>query len=160
MDMGENAVIKGIIAAYPVGTKPLASGQEPNTHSAPVRLHRVSTTDPTCVDSLNLFDAPFGRHAASPLYAPEKRIVMGFDTFNGKLGAWRYESPGHFAHLWTRNIRNSNQPLYFPDTGEVIVDDVHDDQRADSVVLDLETGEEKGRVYTNTMRPAAMVAQA
>ena len=155
MDMGDSAIAEGIMTATPVGSAPLDLSN-PRPFRAPVRLHRVSTDDPTSIDSLNLFDVPFGWQAASPLYAPEKRIVMGFDTANGKVGAWRYNGPGSFSHLWTRDIANSNQPLYYPDTGELIVDDVLADQSVDSVVLDIETGQEKGRVATGTFTTACM----
>ena len=156
MDMGDSAFAKGIMTASPVGSAPLNLTGKLLSNSAPVRLHRVSTDDSSSIDSLNLFDVPFGWQAASPLYAPEKRIVMGFDTANGKVGAWRYHGPGSFSELWTRNIANSNQPLYYPDTGEVIVDDVLSDQSVDSVILDIETGEEKLRVGTGTMTTACM----
>lgn len=81
---------------------------------------------------------------------------MGFDTANGKLGAWKYHGPGSFSRLWTHDITNSNQQLYYPDAGEVIVDDVHADQSVESVVLDIETGEEKRRVDTGTVTTATI----
>ena len=156
MDMGDNQILETVMTATPVGTVPLDLSGEIYPHSAPVRLHRVSTDDSTSVDSLNLFDVPHAWQGASPLYVPEKRIVMGFDTANGKVGAWKYHGPGDFTHLWTHDITNSNQPLYYPDTGEVIVDDVLADQSVDTVVLDLETGEEKGRTSTATRGAAGM----
>lgn len=156
MDMGDNEFSKSLMTAYPVGTEPLDLPEKLYPYRSPVRLHRVSTNDPSSVDSINLFDVPYGWQAASPLYAPEKRIAMGFDTANGKVGAWKYHGPGNFSHLWTKDIKNSNQPLYYPDTGEVIVDDVLADFTVDSVILDIETGEEKGRVSTGTMTTACM----
>jgi hypothetical protein len=156
MDMGDNEILRQVMTATPVGTEPLDLSGVIYPHSAPVRLHRVSTDDATSIDSLNLFDVPHAWQGASPLYAPEKRIVMGFDTANGKVGAWKYHGPGNFSHLWSHDITNSNQPLYYPDTGEVIVDDVRADQSVDSVVLDIETGEEKARINTATMGAAGM----
>ena len=156
MDMGDSEFSKSLMTAYPVGTAPFSMPETLHPYRAPVRLHRVSTDDSASIDSINLFDVPHGWQAASPLYAPEKRIAMGFDTANGKVGAWKYDGPGNFSHLWTRDIKNSNQPLYYPDTGEVIVDDVLADFTVDSVILDIETGEEKGRISTGTMTTACM----
>jgi len=156
MDMGDSEILKGIMRATPVGTVPPDLSGTIYPYSAPVRLHRVSTDDSTSIDSLNLFDVPHGFQSASPLYVPEKRVVMGFDTANGKVGAWKYHGAGNFSHLWTHDITNSNQPLYYPDTGEVIVDDVRADQSVDAVILDIETGEEKGRTNTGTMGKAGM----
>ena len=83
---------------------------------------------------------------------------MAFDTLNRKTGAWRFNGAGDFTELWIRNIANSNQALYYPDTGEVILDDVLADQSVDAVVVDLETGLEKGRVATGTLFAAGMMA--
>ena len=74
------------------------------------------------------------------------------------MGAWRFNGAGDFTELWIRDIANSNQALYYPDTGEVILDDVLADQSVDAVVVDLETGLEKGRVATGTLFAAGMMA--
>ncbi|MGB1159354.1 MAG: hypothetical protein ACPG3V_08135 [Porticoccaceae bacterium] len=153
MDMGDLPQLRSIMRAYPVGTKPLAFSS-PN--SAPVRVHRVSTTDSNSTDILTPFGLPNGGHAASPLYVQDKRILLTFDTANRKTGAWRFNGPGDFTELWVRDIANSNQVLYYPDTGEVIVDDVWQDQTVDAVVIDIETGMEKGRVPTGARYAAAM----
>jgi hypothetical protein len=47
--------------------------------------------------------------------------------------------------------------LYDPDTGEVVLDDVLEDQSVDSVVVDIETGLEKRRVATGAMFAAGMI---
>jgi hypothetical protein len=153
MDMGDTPPLETIMRAYPVGTKPLAFSKP---CSAPVRVHRVSTTDSSSTDVLTPFDLPNGGHNASPLYVQDKKILLTFDTNNRKTGAWRFNGPGDFEELWVHDIANSNQVLYYPDTGEVVLDDVLDDKTVDAVVIDIETGEEKGRTATGTRYPAAM----
>ncbi|WP_339339870.1 hypothetical protein [uncultured Oceanicoccus sp.] len=153
MDMGDLPQLESIMRAHPVGTKPFALNK-PN--SAPVRVYRVSTTDSRSTDTLTPFGLPNGGHAASPLYVQDKRILLTFDTVNRKTGAWRFNGPGDFTHLWTHDIANSNQVLYYPDTGEVVLDDVLEDQNVDAVVVDLETGLEKGRVATGGRYAASM----
>ena len=153
MDMGDTPPLETIMRAYPVGTQPMAFSK---SCSAPVRVHRVSTTDSSSTDVLTPFDLPNGGHNSSPLYVQDKKILLTFDTNNRKTGAWRFNGPGDFEELWVHDIANSNQVLYYPDTGEVVLDDVLDDKTVDAVVIDIETGEEKGRTATGTRYPAAM----
>jgi hypothetical protein len=153
MDMGDTPPLETIMRAYPVGTQPMAFSK---SCSAPVRVHRVSTTDSNSTDVLTPFELPYGGHNSSPLYVQDKKILLTFDTNNRKTGAWRFNGPGDFEELWVHDIANSNQVLYYPDTGEVVLDDVLDDKTVDAVVIDIETGEEKGRTATGTRYPAAM----
>ena len=155
MDMGDLPPIESIMRAYPVGSKPISYSP---LNEAPVRVYRVSTTDSSSMDVLTPFGVAKGGQGASPLYIQDKNILMAFDTLNRKTGAWRFDGRGSFTKLWTRDIGNSNQPLYFPDTEEVILDDVLEDYTVDSVVLDIETGIEKGRVATGTLFNAGMMA--
>ena len=49
------------------------------------------------------------------------------------------------------------QPMVYPDTGELVVNDYRREALQDDVVvLDLETGEERGRVYTGSPVPNGM----
>jgi hypothetical protein len=153
MDMGDTPPLETIMRAYPVGTKPLAFSKP---CSAPVRVHRVSTTDSSSTDVLTPFDLPNGGHNASPLYVQDKKILLTFDTNNRKTGAWRFNGPGDFEELWVHDIGNSNQVFYYPDTGEVVLDDVLEDNNVDTVLIDIETGEEKGRVNTGARTAAGM----
>lgn len=155
MDMGDLPPLESIMRAYPLGSKPVSFSQ---LNQAPLRVHRVSTQDSRSLDAFVPFGLPAGGQGASPLYVQDKSILMAFDTLNRKTGAWKYDGAGGFTELWVRDIGNSNQPLYYPDTGEVILDDVKEDQTVDAVVLDIETGKEKGRVATGTLFAAGMMA--
>lgn len=154
MDMGDLPPLETIMRAHPVGTQPLAFSKP---KGAPLRVHRVSTADCQSMDSFAPFGLSKGGHGASPLYVQDKHILLAFDTANRKTGAWRFNGPGDFKELWIHDIANSNQVLYYPDTGEVVLDDVLEDQSVDSVVIDIETGLEKGRVSTGGKFAAAMV---
>ena len=55
-----------------------------------------------------------------------------------------------------RPIRNWWQPLVYPDTAEIVVDDVELLVDDNIVVLDLLTGEEKARTATGSMFANAM----
>jgi len=153
MDMGDTPPLETIMRAYPVGTKPLAFSKP---CSAPVRVHRVSTTDSRSTDVLTPFGLPNGGHNSSPLYVHDKKILLTFDTNNRKTGAWRFNGAGDFEQLWVHDIGNSNQVFYYPDTGEVVLDDVLEDNSVDTVLIDIESGEEKGRANTGARTAAGM----
>jgi len=153
MDMGDTPPLETIMRAYPVGTKPLAFSKP---CSAPVRVHRVSTTDSRSTDVLTPFGLPNGGHNSSPLYVQDKKILLTFDTNNRKTGAWRFNGAGDFEQLWVHDIGNSNQVFYYPDTGEVVLDDVLEDNSVDTVLIDIESGEEKGRANTGARTAAGM----
>jgi len=153
MDMGDTPPLETIMRAYPVGTKPLAFSKP---CSAPVRVHRVSTADSRSTDVLTPFGLPNGGHNSSPLYVQDKKILLTFDTNNRKTGAWRFNGAGNFEQLWVHDIGNSNQVFYYPDTGEVVLDDVLEDNSVDTVLIDIESGEEKGRANTGARTAAGM----
>lgn len=157
MDMGENKLSRQIMTSYPVGSQPLDFGDGNQvSHHAPLHVFRVSTTDSSDMDALTPFGDADGYMGAAPLFVQDKSILVAFDTRNGKTGAWRYDGPGQFTELWVNKIRNTNQILYYPDTGEVVFDDFKDDNTVDAVVVDIETGDEKGRTPTNTMSMSGM----
>jgi hypothetical protein len=52
---------------------------------------------------------------------------------------------GQLIRLWEREIANFLQPMVFPDTDELVVDDFRQGHGDDLVVLDLLSGEEKAR---------------
>ena len=153
MDMGDTPPLETIMRAYPVGTRSIVFSKPA---SAPVRVHRVSTTDSSSTDVLTPFGLPNGGHNSSPLYVQDKKILLTFDTNNRKTGAWRFNGSGDFEELWVHDIGNSNQVFYYPDTGEVVLDDVLKDNSVDTVLIDIETGEEKGRVSTGARTAAGM----
>ena len=153
MDMGDTPPLETIMRAYPVGTRSMVFSKPA---SAPVRVHRVSTTDSSSTDVLTPFGLPNGGHNSSPLYVQDKKILLTFDTNNRKTGAWRFNGSADFEKLWVHDIGNSNQVFYYPDTGEVVLDDVLEDNSVDTVLIDIETGEEKGRVSTGARTAAGM----
>ncbi len=57
--------------------------------------------------------------------------------------------------LWQAPFRNYWQPLVYPDTAELLIDDYHDDSD-DALVLDLLTGREKARAVTGSHFPNGM----
>ncbi|MCH8815975.1 MAG: hypothetical protein IH957_12965 [Chloroflexi bacterium] len=152
MDMGAAPGALAILRARPVGTDSMSM---PETANGPQHVFRVSTTDPSDVDVLTPFGLPNGGIIAPPLYEQESGILVAYDSNNGKVGAWRYEGPGQFQELWVKDVFNRQQPMLFADTNELIVDDIREDGDY-VVVLDLETGEERGRAHSGAPQSSGM----
>ncbi len=156
-DMGESHGSRNMMSTYPVGSDCSYNIYDSMKmiHSAPQRVFRVSIQDPTDIDVLVPFGDAYGCVGGPPLYAQDRHILVAYDEHNGKTRAWRYHGPGNFEDLWERNYKNSNQMLYYPDTGELLMDDKSN--RFDVILVDIETGEEKGRATTGAVASAAML---
>lgn len=155
MDMGEGRDTRAMLASRPIGTGALA-GFGPPVHSAPVRAFRVSTRDASDRDAFVPFGAPGGRIISPPLYDQDRHILVAFDSMNRKVGAWRYQGPGRFAQLWQHDWLNISQPTLYADTGELLVDDVRAPGVWDALVVDIESGAERGRVDTGCLSASGM----
>lgn len=162
MDMGENVDSRFAIAQRPTGSRrpplrdPWGAPFGPPIHNAPQRVFRVSVDDAADMDAFVPFGDAGGHIISPPLYDQDRRILVAFDSMNGRLGAWRYRAPGDYEPLWRRDWMTSNQLTVYADTGELIVDHVHEFGAWDAVVLDIETGAERGRAETGCIMPTGM----
>lgn len=144
--------------------------------SGPVHLVRVSLDNSADNELIEVCGKGFGAVTDPPLYDPDRRIVLGYDSANAILRAWRFDQTG-LKPLWCKPYATASHMIRYPDTGEIVVGDfssrlsivnrppfrglamrsgrlvnlswmrttaaklLHDD----IVVLDIETGEERGR---------------
>jgi hypothetical protein len=89
--------------------------------------------------------------ANPPAIDPQRRIAVGYDSGNGVMTAWRFGAPGESTQLWRRDQNQAGHMIIFPDTGELMSYDYdHERMTETCVVLDTESGEEKGRVAVNS----------
>jgi hypothetical protein len=164
MDNGEHDYVVTMLGAG------LAAG--------PVHLIRVSLDDASDHEHVEVCGLPRGAVTNPPLYEPERRIAVAFDSANGVLAAFRLTGDG-LAPLWSRPLATAGHLMCFPDTGELVAYDFHPPPgartrigrdlqrrasplilrrrarraaaaREDVVLLDLETGEERGRAAVPT----------
>jgi hypothetical protein len=113
----------------------------------PNRLIRVSMSDATDHQAIDVNGLPFGSITNPPLYDLQRRIVLAFDSANSTLGAWRFDiDEQSLTALWKKSpFGCASHMLLYPDTGEVAVNDYRR-HGEEVVVLDIESGTEKGRV--------------
>lgn len=119
--------------------------------SAAQRAFRFSTTDGRERDVVDVLRKPGAFSPGPPLYDPERRILVLYDGANGGVAALRYEGPGALELLWRSPLRNTVQMMLYADTGELVLEDapagalLGNEQSAEAVVVDIETGRELGR---------------
>jgi hypothetical protein len=117
---------------------------------APLHLVRVDLAT-GAVTLAEICGLPNGVIANPPLVDEARRIVVGFDSGNGVLTAFRVHHDGSLERLWQRDQNHACHLLEFADTGELVTTD-HDANamRDDVVVLDVETGDERARVASGS----------
>jgi hypothetical protein len=110
------------------------------------RLVRVSLSDPRDRVAIEVSGLPAGSVTNPPLVDPRRRVVVGFDSANRVLRAWRIDTDGALVPLWSkRRFGCASHGLLYADTGELVVNDWRR-VGEDVVVLDVVTGAERGRV--------------
>ncbi|MEP7215677.1 MAG: hypothetical protein ABI782_05440, partial [Anaerolineaceae bacterium] len=115
--------------------------------SGPLRVHRVSLSDAANHASFEPFGLARGTIVNPPLIDTSRGIVVAFDSGNGRIGAFHMDGGPQFAPLWQHGFNTGNHYLLFPDTGEIVVNDFVG-AAEHIVVLDIESGAERGRIAT------------
>lgn len=98
----------------------LAAGVAPSAN----QLIRVSLRDAADHEFAPVCGIPYGSVTNPPLYDPQRRIALGYDSANAVLVAWRLGDAG-LERLWQRPYATATHMIRFPDTGEVVIDDFH-----------------------------------
>ena len=121
----------------------------------PNKIIRVSANDSSNFSKTEICGLKGGAVTNPPLYCPQRRILVAYDSANRVVQAWRHNpETEELTPLWTRdNFGMGGHTIYYPDTGEVITADYQSlksfkglKEGEHSVVLDIETGEEKARL--------------
>jgi hypothetical protein len=116
--------------------------------SGPLHLFRVGIDEASDVSMLTPFGLPHGTIVNPPLVDVSRRIVVAYDSGNGRIGAFRYGGAS-FEPLWEHAFHAGNHFLLYPDSGEIVVNDFQSGSEH-VVVLDIESGAERGRVATGS----------
>lgn len=116
---------------------------------SPNRLIRVSLADATDHHAVEVSGMPGGSITNPPLVDTSRRIVVAYDSANAVMRAWRIVGPARqLEPLWTRSpLGCASHMILYPASGELVTNDYRQG-REDVVVLDIESGAERGRVCT------------
>ena len=107
------------------------------------RLIRVNLSDSSDSEVVEVSGVPGGTITNPPLVDESRRIVVGYDSANRVLRAWVFD--GELRHLWRKDACGAaSHMICLPDSGEIVTNDFGRGGEH-VVVLDIETGAEKGR---------------
>jgi hypothetical protein len=142
MDNGDIDSLRAIYGEHPNGRFEAPSNRlswrRPAPWSGAQRLIKVSL-DTGDIREIEPFGTPGGGIIAPPVHVPEHGICIAWDSINGGLAGIADDREG-LRVAWTLDARPSMQPVVFPETGELVINDFRDnDDRL--IVVDIPTGE-------------------
>jgi hypothetical protein len=122
--------------------------------SAPLHLVRADwpLVDGAIAELHEVCGEPGGIIANPPMIVEGRDVVIGYDSGHGAMTAWRGARGGELGEpLWRRAQNHASHVLIYPGTNEVLTMDYDLERGIDQcVVLDIETGDELGRVDTGS----------
>ncbi len=152
MDNGDIAGVRAIFSRRPNGRFDSVAPRELSwQHPAPwpgaQRLLAVDL-DSGDVRSIEPFGVKGGGIIAPPVHVPDHGITVCWDSINGGLAG--VAAVGDLEVAWRRDdVRATMQPVVYPDSGELVINDFRDG--ADHlVVVDVRSGELLSRVHVGS----------
>jgi hypothetical protein len=111
------------------------------------RLLRVSLGDSSDHTAWEVSGLPGGSITNPPLVDVQRRIVLGYDSANRYLRAWRFgDAIKDLQPLWHKvDFGVASHMVLLPERGQVVVNDYRR-WGEEVAMLDIETGTEQGRV--------------
>ena len=114
------------------------------------RLLRVAISEPGPAEME--WVEPFGKLGggiiAPPVHVAEHDMAIAWDSINGGLAG--VSTSGGLEAAWHLEVRPSMQPVVFPESGELVINDFTDAGSDDIVVVDIATGALIDRVPTGS----------
>ena len=147
MDNGDIPPVRAIFAQQPNGrfdsVEPgTLSWRQPPDWNGRQRLVKIDLRTAE-VHSVEPFEAPSGGIIAPPVHVPEQATTICWDSVNGGLAGVDDES---LEVRWSLDVRATMQPVVYPDSGELVINDFDDDNGDHLVVVDIASGEMLDRV--------------
>jgi hypothetical protein len=110
----------------------------------PNRLLRVTLRDSNDHESVEISGITAGSITNPPLIDPRRGLVIGYDSANRHLAAWRWDGKTLVPAWQKTGFACASHMLLFAETGELVTND-HGSRGEWVVVLDIETGAETAR---------------
>jgi hypothetical protein len=153
MDCGDIESVRMIHRTLPNGRYDEPPGaalswRRPAPWTGAQRLIRVDLATGAS-QSVEPFGQPGGGSIAPPVHVPEHDMAIAWDSVNGGL-AGVGTGGGALDVAWHLDVRPSMQPVVFPDSGELVINDFTEAGSDDLVVVDVATGELIDRVATGS----------
>ncbi len=154
MDCGDVVSVRRIHTTSPNGRFESPPGKELSwRHPAPwtgaQRLFRMSLSDPDDVVGIEPFGTPGGGIIAPPVHVPEFEMAIAWDSVNGGLAGVSTRD-GRLEVAWQLAARPSMQPVVFPESGELVINDFTSTGTDDLIVVDIASGALIDRVDTGS----------
>lgn len=126
-------------------TKMIGAGVNPT----PNRLIRVSMSDAADYEILPVCGLNGGSITNPPLYDRQRHIVVGYDSANAYLRAWRFDLATRSLTPWWQKtpFGCASHMILYPHTGELVINDYRK-AGEEVAVLRIESGAEIARVRT------------
>ena len=153
MDCGDVESVRAIHGTVPNGrfdadSVPHLSWRLPAPWTGAQRLLRVPLGGGE-VEELTPFGTRGGGIIAPPVAIPERDRVVCWDSL-GRGMAGVDTSGDALEVVWTLPVRPTMQPVVFPDSGELVINDFRDAGSDDLIVVDVETGDLLDQVATGS----------
>lgn len=154
MDCGDVPSVRRIHGTHPNGRFEEPPGSELSWRRSPSwpgaqRLLRLDLEDQSAVTAIEPFGLAGGGIIAPPVHVPEAAMAVAWDSINGGLAGIATDGD-QLEVAWHLDVRPSMQPLVYPDSGELVINDFTEAGRDDLVVVDVSTGALLDRVDTGS----------
>ena len=162
MDCGDIESVRAIHTAEPNGRFDEPPGnrlswRRPAPWPGAQRLLRFSLSDDRDCDEIEPFGTPGGGIIAPPVHVPGVAMAIAWDSVNGGLAGVEVSGSAsrEMRVAWHLDLRPSMQPVVYPESGELVINDFTAGADGgppsdDLVVVDMATGSLIDRVPTGS----------
>ena len=151
MDNGDIDSVRAIFEKHPNGRFDIPSNRLSWRRKAPwsgsQRLLKISLNS-SIIKEIEPFGTSGGGIIAPPVHIPEYDICIAWDSINGGLAGIK-DTGKKLEVIWSIKARPSMQPLVFPLTGELVINDFENNEDF-LIVVQIETGKIIDRVKTGS----------
>ncbi|MEK9595674.1 MAG: hypothetical protein VW057_06900 [Rhodospirillaceae bacterium] len=153
MDCGDIESVRRIHEREPNGRFSQWPGNKlswrlPSPRPGRQRLLRVALDEAAAVSAIEPFAAPGGGIIAPPVQVSEWQRCIAWDSINGGLAGIATDGTSLEVAWRIDTVRPSMQPVVFPESGELVINDFTADGSDDLIVVDIATGQLLDRVAT------------
>ena len=155
MNNGDIESVRAIFGAMPNGNlapedAERLSWRRDAPWRGPQQLFRATVAADSPSRSVVLSGKPGGAIIAPPVFVPEYGLVVGWDSLNRGLFGLEWEDGKEPRPRWQLDIRPTMQPVVYPDSGEIVINDFVEPRSDELVIVDLESGRLKCRAPTGS----------